>query len=157
MERVREEKCEFEGWKSGNNNMQWSWPIDSRSIAIGFPSTQGGESIWGVATPWCNDQNQSVGRITAKGEESGRQRRKVFGQASCMAVCWSEISFRTLDESRKWILWGDPVVLTLYPGRMAADDLLRNEPLVSVEFEVFGKVQGKSEKFYRAEDRRVFG
>lgn len=49
------------------------------------------------------------------------------------------------------------LLCSLYPGRMAADDPLRNEPLVSVEFEVFGKVQGKSEKFYRAEDRRVFG
>lgn len=34
---------------------------------------------------------------------------------------------------------------------MPSDDPLRNEPLVSVEFEVFGKVQGKNCKLITKE------
>lgn len=48
------------------------------------------------------------------------------------------------------------IQLTPSPGRMAAEDPLRDEPLVSVEFEVFGKVQGKGELLSTKEGRRVF-
>lgn len=125
--------------------MQWSWSIDSRSIAIGFPSTG-----WGVylrrrdaVVQWSESVVRSYHGERWREWPSERIEKKSVAK-HIVHGCALIGNVSNFHESKKWILWGDSIVF-LYPGRMAADDPLCNEPLVSVEFEVFGKVQGKSE------------
>lgn len=116
---------------------------------------QGGESIWGVATPWCNDQNQSVGRITAKGEESGRQKKSVAKHRAWLCADHISETFRILTNRGS----GSCEVTQLFsfilvewqlttPSAMNLWFLLNSRSLARCRVRV---------KFYRAEDRRVFG